>query len=248
MNSSEEEFESATKAIMEEYDVNDALEFKICNALKVLSKKFGGGSCFLIRFNQSLVILREARCGCYRNRVGKTEAFMLPMILHLANEAMEHEESQESIERAVRALILYPMNALVADQVSRLRDYVGDVELNEHIKDLGYNRTPQFGMYTSRAPFHGWYAKLKVDKDGNQVLDKDGNRVWDNNRINREFTSLLKAYDVMEHSRTHLWEKMLKNKRFQQKGSVSLRKNDLVQRKWHLGTFLSCTVMRRFIS
>lgn len=219
MNSSEEEFESATKAIMEEYEVEGGLEIKIFNALKVLSKKFGGWELFPHQV-QSIIGYLEGKHIVVATGTGsgKTEAFMLPMILHLANEAMEHEESQESIERAVRALILYPMNALVADQVSRLRDYVGDVGLSEHIKDLGYNRTPQFGMYTSRAPFHGWYAKLKVDKDGTQVRDKKGNRVWDNNRINREFTSLLKAYDVMEHSRPHLWEKMLKNKKIPAKG------------------------------
>ena len=217
-NAIEDEFNIATQAIMEEYEVPKDLEKQLKSALHVLSKKFGGWKLFphqvesIIGYLEGKHIVVATGTGS-----GKTEAFMLPMILHLANEGIENQ-TQEPVDRAVRALILYPMNALVADQVSRLREYVGDVELSEHISQLGYNRTPQFGMYTSRAPYHGWYAKLKLDKEGNQVIGKKGNREWDAGRVSREFSSLLKAYTVMEESRTHLWEKMLKNKKIPAKG------------------------------
>jgi len=217
-NAHEDEFNLAIQAIMKEYTVPKDLEQQLKSALHVLSKKFGGWKLFphqvesIIGYLEGKHIVVATGTGS-----GKTEAFMLPMILHLANEGIGNQ-TQEPVDRAVRALILYPMNALVADQVSRLREYVGDVELSEHISQLGYNRTPQFGMYTSRAPYHGWYAKLKLDKEGNQVIGKKGNREWDAGRVSREFSSLLKAYTVMEESRTHLWEKMLKNKKIPAKG------------------------------
>src|SRR5262245_35431219 len=54
---------------------------------------------------------------------GKTETFLLPVLARLANEAA-HRPKQFA-ERAVRALLLYPMNALVNDQLGRLRMLFG---------------------------------------------------------------------------------------------------------------------------
>ena len=116
---------------------------------------------------------------------------MLPMIVHLAQEAARNKQTDEKAPRAIRSLILYPMNALVADQVSRLRDYIGDLKMAEFLQSEGYNRMPQFGMYTSRAPFHGWYAKLKLDADGVPLTNSDGVREWKNDRNSREFQDLI---------------------------------------------------------
>ena len=68
----------------------------------------------------------EAVCSEKRSMVvttgtgsGKTECFVLPVI-----EALVRESSRwtgRDRQRAVRALILYPLNALVEDQMSRLR-------------------------------------------------------------------------------------------------------------------------------
>ena len=54
---------------------------------------------------------------------GKTESFLLPVLARLAEEAI-HRPKHFS-ERAVRALLLYPMNALVNDQLGRLRTLFG---------------------------------------------------------------------------------------------------------------------------
>jgi ATP-dependent helicase YprA (DUF1998 family) len=54
---------------------------------------------------------------------GKTESFLLPVLAKLANEAA-HRPKQFA-QRAVRALLLYPMNALVNDQLGRLRMLFG---------------------------------------------------------------------------------------------------------------------------
>ena len=48
---------------------------------------------------------------------GKTEAFLIPILNHL----LEEEEAGTLSEPGVRALLLYPMNALVNDQLKRLR-------------------------------------------------------------------------------------------------------------------------------
>src|SRR5690606_31507056 len=52
---------------------------------------------------------------------GKTEAFLLPIVSDLLQ-----EYEQGSLGPGVRALLLYPMNALANDQVKRLRNLLKD--------------------------------------------------------------------------------------------------------------------------
>ena len=47
---------------------------------------------------------------------GKTEAFLAPILNHLFL-----EETRDSLGPGVRALLLYPMNALANDQMARMR-------------------------------------------------------------------------------------------------------------------------------
>jgi len=56
----------------------------------------------------------------------------------------------------MRALILYPTNALVNDQLTRLRHLFGDAQLASWFRQR-YNasRPVRFGMYTSRTPYPG---------------------------------------------------------------------------------------------
>ena len=112
---------------------------------------------------------------------GKTECFLLPIVLRLMLEARRERwasvprpapsrwfrgdgspfEAQRRGEdpskrpAAVRALVIYPMNALVEDQIRRLRsgldsrDALGWLDTN-----LGGNRF-YFGRYTGRTPVPG---------------------------------------------------------------------------------------------
>ena len=85
---------------------------------------------------------------------GKTECFMWPMISSIMNERSNSPDSWSV--RGVRALILYPMNALVSDQLSRLRKMIGDEngEFHKICDELRADaRYPQFGMYTGRTPY-----------------------------------------------------------------------------------------------
>lgn len=85
---------------------------------------------------------------------GKTECFLVPMLGSLYDEAVRSPKTFE--QPGVRALILYPMNALVNDQLSRLRLLLGDPSVADAFKGLGENRRfPRFGMYTGRTPYPG---------------------------------------------------------------------------------------------
>ena len=55
-------------------------------------------------------------------------------------------------QHAVRALLLYPMNALVNDQLGRLRAIFGDPRLVEMFAGWA-GRPPTFARYTSRTPY-----------------------------------------------------------------------------------------------
>lgn len=83
---------------------------------------------------------------------GKTESFLLPILGKLAREAKESPES--FAQPGMRALILYPMNALVNDQLGRLRSLFGDPRLVGLFRDWA-ERPPRFARYTSRTPYAG---------------------------------------------------------------------------------------------
>ena len=97
---------------------------------------------------------------------GKTECFLLPMVGCLAEEATRRPASFQ--RRAVRALVLYPMNALVNDQLSRLRKLMGGEAFVEWFAEHG--RHPQFGMYTGRTPYPG-RRKARRDAHVAELLD-----------------------------------------------------------------------------
>ncbi len=83
---------------------------------------------------------------------GKTETFLWPILGSLALEGAARSESFRL--PGMRALILYPMNALVSDQLRRLRGLFGDLRVAEFFRQR-YGRFPRFGTYTSRTPYPG---------------------------------------------------------------------------------------------
>ena len=96
---------------------------------------------------------------------GKTECFMWPLVARLTSEAAS---SKGWNQRGIRAIVMYPMNALVADQIGRLRKMLGDPEgkfVRAFHQVTGANvRRPQFGMYTGRTPYAGPEPKRDQDK------------------------------------------------------------------------------------
>lgn len=57
--------------------------------------------------------------------------------------------------QAVRALILYPMNALVEDQLTRLRKALDSDKTREWLKEKANNNSIYFGRYTGNTPSSG---------------------------------------------------------------------------------------------
>lgn len=106
---------------------------------------------------------------------GKTECFLWPMISSIVTEAKDRPQSWK--KRGIRALMLYPMNALVADQISRLRKMIGDEDgdfrkVFQECTEDSNRRTPQFGMYTGRTPYPGG-NKERENKELANTLSKD---------------------------------------------------------------------------
>ncbi len=110
---------------------------------------------------------------------GKTESFMLPILATMAKEAVRWpatscstpqspwyvdassdfvpQRMHESVDRpkAVRALILYPMNALVEDQMTRLRRALDSDEAAAVMSERFHGNRIYFGRYTGDTPVTG---------------------------------------------------------------------------------------------
>lgn len=75
---------------------------------------------------------------------GKTECFLYPIFFELYRQHLEGTLE----EPGVRALILYPMNALANDQRERLGDICGQ------LRDADSGFRPTFGQYTGQTPYN----------------------------------------------------------------------------------------------
>lgn len=76
----------------------------------------------------------------------------MPILASLAIEAKER--TNVSSMRGCRAILLYPMNALVNDQLGRIRRLFGDERVASFLQK-GRSRNIQFGSYTSKTPYPG---------------------------------------------------------------------------------------------
>ena len=121
---------------------------------------------------------------------GKTECFMWPLVAKMASEAIYKDSWSE---RGIRVIIMYPMNALVADQIGRLRRMLGDPD-GKFIKALREvagpsARQPQFGMYTGRTPYPG----ASTEKSQDQALAKSLERLLPSSPDDEYYAQLLKS-------------------------------------------------------
>ncbi len=119
---------------------------------------------------------------------GKTESFLLPLVASLVRESSEwaasnmsdgwdwwnHRNSEirskrnsETRPQAMRALILYPMNALVDDQMSRLRAALDSVKAHAWYNDCCSGNRFYFGRYNGQTPVSG--HPIRRDRNGRIV-------------------------------------------------------------------------------
>lgn len=96
--------------------------------------------------NRSLVVMTGTGSG-------KTECFLLPILGKLASEAQKKGSSFGKTP-AVRAMVLYPMNALVNDQLGRLRLLFADKRISDKFMTWS-GRPARFARYTSRTLYPG---------------------------------------------------------------------------------------------
>lgn len=126
---------------------------------------------------------------------GKTESFLLPILGKLACEANAKPASFRD-SPAMRALILYPMNALVNDQLGRLRSLFGDPRVVELFKSWA-GRPPRFARYTSRTPYAGIRSakkdSIKLKSFGEFYADVERRAGAERSDDQKEATRLLAA-------------------------------------------------------
>jgi Lhr-like helicase len=127
---------------------------------------------------------------------GKTESFLLPVMASIAKEALRQSGGwkaaksptrtaipwttsmpptwdldratarNEARRPAVRALLLYPMNALVEDQMSRLRKALDSDEARAALDNHWGSNRIRFGRYNGSTPVSG--HPFKFDANGQQ--------------------------------------------------------------------------------
>jgi len=121
---------------------------------------------------------------------GKTECFLLPLLAQLAKDSNNwlpsepvpnnhqwwNNKDEKRISqwkhtprtKAVRALILYPLNALVEDQLKRLRAALESSDVHKWLDNSRGSNRITFGRYTGQTPVSG-----KENKDSIKRLRKD---------------------------------------------------------------------------
>ena len=107
-----------------------------------------------LRKERSLVVMTATGSG-------KTECFLWPILGKLATEARRGPSGSFS-QVGVRAILLYPMNALVNDQLGRLRLLFGDQDVAGKFKEWS-GRPARFARYTSRTLYPG-VRSVKKDR------------------------------------------------------------------------------------
>ncbi|MBD2413811.1 DEAD/DEAH box helicase [Nostoc calcicola FACHB-389] len=120
---------------------------------------------------------------------GKTECFLLPLFAQLARESLtwtpssspaanrqwwNNSDDDEDIRvsqwahttrpHALRAIILYPLNALVEDQLRRLRIALDDNDVHRWLEQQPGKSYITFGRYTGLTPVSGRETKQSRDR------------------------------------------------------------------------------------
>lgn len=140
---------------------------------------------------------------------GKTECFLLPVIADLIAESKNWGKTRK---RAMRTMILYPLNALAEDQMIRLRkalnshknDKTGALDwLDEH---RGGHRF-YFGRYTGATPVSGIKDKVQGKlREEKELLQNDWKAAQEAAKENNN-TELLYHVPCMEGDSAEMWDR-----------------------------------------
>lgn len=78
---------------------------------------------------------------------GKTECFLMPIV----NALLREQESEGYLDDGVRAIVIYPMNALINDQVKRLREIFVDSDITFGVYNGNTEQTEKAGQLKYRS-------------------------------------------------------------------------------------------------
>lgn len=121
---------------------------------------------------------------------GKTESFLYPVLFELYRQHLEGKLS----EPGVRALILYPMNALANDQRRRLG------EICKALQDAKSDFEPTFGQYIGATPEDGYDQRRNAESHkGNKENRLAGELVFRNEMRKKPPHILLTNYSMLEY-------------------------------------------------
>ena len=142
---------------------------------------------------------------------GKTECFLLPLLADLIKESKQWNKDRP---RAMRAMILYPLNALAEDQMIRLRKALNSNEGEGGNNARGWldkNREGHrfyFGRYTGRTPISGDRSKESVRRlleDEKKEHIRDWKAVRDEVLNNSGSNDLLYQLPCMDDDSAEMW-------------------------------------------
>ncbi|HHG85751.1 MAG TPA: DEAD/DEAH box helicase, partial [Bacteroidetes bacterium] len=147
---------------------------------------------------------------------GKTESFMLPLMASLVRESRhwpaadqpdpeqltwfqdenanedarisQRKHEEKGRPAAMRAMIVYPMNALVEDQLARLRKALDDTALWKKYEETFAGNRFYFGRYTGNTAVAG----KQLEKSEKKTRKKKENLDYDENKGKKNLASLKK--------------------------------------------------------
>lgn len=137
---------------------------------------------------------------------GKTETFLLPVLQNILKDSekwdyrgeypetpwkqideksrtMYYQRDGETRPAAIRALIMYPLNALVEDQLIRLRKTLDSDEARKFLKENRRNNLIYFGRYNSSTPISGKFdSKDQFERFKEEInqIEEDQNAKYHN--------------------------------------------------------------------
>ena len=136
---------------------------------------------------------------------GKTECFLLPVIADLIKESKQWHNERP---RAMRTMILYPLNALAEDQMIRLRKAVNSRKDDKSgaLDWLDRHRNGHrfyFGRYTGATPVSGSKEKAKDRlREEKRILIRDWNAAKESGD-----EELLYHIPCMENDSAEMWDR-----------------------------------------
>ena len=140
---------------------------------------------------------------------GKTECFLLPVISDLVKESSTWGEERP---RAIRTMILYPLNALAEDQMIRLRKALNSKK-PDHSGARDWLDTHRgghrfyFGRYTGRTPLSGEKERVATKlREEKQALER-GWRAAIRAAQNSNNADLLYHVPCMDADSAEMWDR-----------------------------------------